>query len=224
MDAQPRDGKGWLETTPAKKFSTGEFGKLITYFPSRKSSTMVPCESLLEADFCLYLEYLPPIRHYDRCPFRFLLKSESRTPRRYTPDFMAILDNGSTVLYEVKPDILHAEGRDREKIEQFQSMLAEHGYLLEVIVESRFRQPAIIKNLSHLYHSSFGYSDSGITQVVSRIAESPQQKISSRQLLAMPDPPSAPDIAAAIFFKRIHTNLKRFFDLDSILTLVSNHE
>lgn len=221
MKAQTGDLSGRLEATPAKRFRTGECGKLITYFPSRKSGAMVPCESLLEADFCLYLEYLPRVQRYSRSPVRFILKGESKTPSRYTPDFMAILYDydQSIVFYEIKPDILQAEGRDKKKIERFQSVLAEHGYRLEIIVESQFRQPALIANLAYLYHASYGYSDSGISQVVRQIAESPQQSLSPRQLLSMPDPPAPCDIAAALFLKKLHTNMKRFFDLDSILTL-----
>ncbi|MCY1294078.1 hypothetical protein D9M68_458470 [compost metagenome] len=221
MKAQATDPRSWLETTPAKQFRTGEYGKHITYFPSRKSGAMVPCESFLEADFCLYLEYLPRVRRYSRSPVRFILKGGSSTPHRYTPDFMATLYDETVVFYEIKPDILLAEGKQRDKIQRFQSALAEHGYLLEIIVESQFRHPALIANLAYLYHASFGYSDSGIRQVINQVAESPQKGLSPRQLLSMPAPPAPADIAAAIFLKKLRTNLNRFFDLDAILRLES---
>lgn len=217
------DLRAQLETTPSKKFRTGEYGKLITYFPSRKSGAMVPCESLLEADFCLYLEYSTRVRRYSRSPVQFILKGESKTSIRYTPDFLVTFNDHdgdrSSIFHEIKPDILWAEGKDKKKIERFQTVLAEYGLQLQVTLESDFRLPALMANLAYLYHASYGYSETGVNQVVHQVTQSPQHCLSPRQLLSMPEAPASCDIAAAIFLKRIHINMKRFFNINSVLSL-----
>ncbi|MOA07813.1 hypothetical protein D3C78_1275360 [compost metagenome] len=113
--------------------------------------------------------------------------------------------------------------KTREKMQAIIRILAKEGYPLELIGESSFRNPAITSNLNYLYGASFGSTTSGVFRVVQLIEESSQKKLTARQLLDTPFPPSAADIAAAIFSQKVHIDLNRFFSIDSVISSKSKN-
>ncbi|AOE86747.1 TnsA endonuclease N-terminal domain-containing protein [Pseudomonas sp. TCU-HL1] len=208
-----------LMTSPPKKLRTGEYGKHITYFPSQKNREYISCESLLESDFCLYLEYLPAVQRYISHPIRFILNFGPTKTLKYTPDFFVKLADGSWVFYEIKPDSQLEGSRTQEKLLCFQRALAEHGYLLETIAESHFRKPTLFHNLNYLYAHSFGATQLGIARVVHIVEDAPSRTIRVHQLLEVLNPPTVSDIASAVFNRKVHANLNRFFSTQTQISV-----
>lgn len=70
-------------------------------FPSRKNGRMVHHEGMLELDAIYLFEVSPLIAAYAEQPRRYQYLDGDRL-RKYTPDFELVLNDGSTVLVEVK--------------------------------------------------------------------------------------------------------------------------
>lgn len=70
--------------------------------PSMKLGRMVECESMLEGDVVLLLEYSPGVLSYQEQP-ALINYSDGEKIRAYFPDFEALLSDGSLVHLEIKP-------------------------------------------------------------------------------------------------------------------------
>lgn len=70
--------------------------------PSTKLGRMVECESILEGDVVLLLEYSPGVLSYKEQP-ALIHYWDGEEMRAYFPDFEALLSDGSRVHLEIKP-------------------------------------------------------------------------------------------------------------------------
>lgn len=81
-----------------RRFRSGKVGKRIVFFSSYKNKGMMPCESRLESDNCLNLEFDTTVVSYRVQPFTMLIsQSES-----YTPDTVHVDRFGNYFIREVK--------------------------------------------------------------------------------------------------------------------------
>lgn len=73
-------------------------------FPSRKLGRMVHCESLVEKDAVLHIEYDPDICFYQEQPAEILYYQEDGAVKKYYPDFLIRRQDGSQLFIEVKKE------------------------------------------------------------------------------------------------------------------------
>lgn len=89
--------------------------------PSTKLSRMVECESILEGDVALLLEYSPGVLSYQEQPTRIQYWDGERM-RTYVPDFEVRLLDGARIHLEVK----HSRDLAKPKIAEKYRAIATH--------------------------------------------------------------------------------------------------
>jgi len=129
------------------------YGKHLLFFPSRKTHVQVICHSVLEADYCVHLEYDPMVVRYCSQPAELQLEVDGRL-RRYWPDFR--IDNANHHYYtEVKPNFEELSTRVLATLHSAQALLREQGSYLNFADVRSIRQADRLKNLKFLYFHSF---------------------------------------------------------------------
>lgn len=88
---------------PVRKAVTRSGKHFRAKFPSRKLRRMVLVESILEAHAALILEHRSDVASYEEQPSVEIYYEADGTPHKYVPDFLATLEDGSSVHIEVKP-------------------------------------------------------------------------------------------------------------------------
>lgn len=87
---------------PVRKVVTGRRRGVTGYVPSRKGGGLVPFESILERDLIDRMKEEAGIAAFLAQPETFRWRRDGRA-RRYTPDFLVVLDDGMRIYREVKP-------------------------------------------------------------------------------------------------------------------------
>lgn len=162
----PPDLSDSIHVFSAKPPSHGRYGRRVTKFPSRKNRGGITCDSLLEADFCLLLERDADIVSYISQPC-----SVESVPHRtcYTPDFMATLENGDEVYYEIKCDRRMNSRRTVMIREIYQEVFAQCNRTLVTVDESQIIRRLQRGDLGQLYWYSFNSTSSKALRVVRKI-------------------------------------------------------
>ncbi|WP_281659878.1 TnsA endonuclease N-terminal domain-containing protein [Microvirgula aerodenitrificans] len=88
--------------TPARQVVAHTGGIVRGKFPSAKAGRMVAFESLLERDALYLCDFSESVTGIREQPFTLPFTDGTRV-RRYTPDFALKLEDGSTLVLEVKP-------------------------------------------------------------------------------------------------------------------------
>ncbi|QQX57097.1 TnsA endonuclease N-terminal domain-containing protein [Pseudomonas chlororaphis] len=199
-----------LTFTPARRVVSGRYGRLVTFFASQKNNGPVGCESLLEADFCVYLEYLPSIINYQAQPFTICSQAPDL---RYTPDFIATLDDGRKVLYEIKSNSAGRDPKWQERRACLEQLLGINGLNFEYVEEHQFRLPIVLDNLRTLYHFGFNGKPTGIPPIIRLLLRQPDQHATIGQLVRLGAPQE--DVTFALFHQFLGCNLQHPLDLQS---------
>ncbi|MBD1554825.1 MULTISPECIES: TnsA endonuclease N-terminal domain-containing protein [Pseudomonas] len=189
-----------VETIPRRH---GRMGSQVTKFASRKNRSVVVCESLLEAAFCLELERRNDVVSYAAHPFTLEFNG---TNFRYTPDFLVSFSNGSQRLIEVKNNQSFEDNATCSRIARYAELLALHGCLLEYLAASDFSHPTRTANLAFLYHQAFSSYGQSTVKLCALLA-SRQQPMSIGALLDLAFTPMS--IAHAIFYGAVGIDLSR---------------
>lgn len=183
----------------------GKYGRLVTFFASVKNHGPMACETLLEADFCLYLERWHQINSYQAQPFTLRLADENIC---YTPDFLALCGAKNTVvIYEVKSRTGATDSvwlRRRATLENF---FDAHQITFRVVEEDDIRPNGVIINLRYLYHVGYdgtSHSDEVVRKVVQQL---PDQHSTIAYLVQIGVAEQA--IAHALFHDCIQVDLHR---------------
>src|SRR5690606_9776099 len=79
-----------------RKVNKSRSGLGVNFFPSLKNKAMMPCESKLERDSCLELEFNKSVIAYRVQPFTIQLSSSET----YTPDSIQLNDLGGYIVRE----------------------------------------------------------------------------------------------------------------------------
>lgn len=122
-------------------------------FPSRKTGRMVHYEGLLERDAIYLFETSPLIESYGEQPTTIRFPDGGRL-RRYTPDFVLDLKNGSQILVEVKPLRSLEQADVRHKLAQVRKYLQQQGQTFLVLTDAEIRQQPRLDNLKWLYRQT----------------------------------------------------------------------
>lgn len=136
----------------AKQLPKGTWSKSIRYFYSMKNQTRFWCESLLERDALLLLEFDEDIEAYKAQPMSLTYRNASGRECRYTPDqLIKIKSSKKFVFREVKP----SERVNNEiiaKIELINQHIKKvYRTSLEIITSKEIRIGSRIENLNKLY-------------------------------------------------------------------------
>lgn len=117
--------------------------------PSKKLGRMVECESILEGDVCLLLEYSPGVVSYQEQP-ALIQYWDGEKLRHYFPDFEVLLLDGSRVHLEVK----HSHKLTKPKIEDKYRAIAAHYQRTQIqfriVTELECRREPLHSNLRRL--------------------------------------------------------------------------
>ncbi len=133
-----------------RKLWKGITGKRIVFFPSIKNKGQMPCESRLEADNCLDLEFNNEIKSYRTQPFTIKLNSKDT----YTPDTLHIDKFGSLTVREVKFSGALECNKLRIRLTQIRSVFLKQGISFEVLTEKHLQIYPQIENRKYLYRCS----------------------------------------------------------------------
>lgn len=135
---------------PARHLSRGRPGKQIVHFPSLKNEGVVVCESRLEADFCLWLEYDKGVVTYQPqpCQARLLVDGNFHA---YTPDFLSTSLTGGRKLWEVKPDGVCRWPAYLRKMIVAAAHFRAQGQDFELVTSVVIRRDPELRNLHWLY-------------------------------------------------------------------------
>ena len=193
---------------PSKPLAFGKPRKLVTFVASRKNQVSIGCESLLEADFCIHLEYQAAIAAYQSQPFTICFTG-SKT--RYTPDFLATLVDGDQVVYEVKSCAGARNRRWQSRRALLEQLFSRNGLRFECVEERQFCHPVQMQNLRTLYHLGYNGSLANVPYMLRLLREQTQKTVSIRFLLKQGVPQA--DITCALFHQRLHCNLQRPLNL-----------
>lgn len=206
MIDQLREVASATESAPPRH---GRMGSLVTMFSSRKNASVIACESLLEAAFCLELERRIDVIHYEAHPCTLNFHGSKY---RYTPDFLVCFADGSQRLVEVKNDQSYNDKATSARIARYSEILAEHGCILEYLAAEHFFRRDRTHNLAFLYQQSFHCSGEGTNKLLTLIA-SRQAPTSVGQLLDLNFLSS--HIAHAIFYSALDVDLSRKITCES---------
>lgn len=114
--------------------------------PSTKLNRMVECESILEGDAALLLEYSPGVLSYQEQPTRIQYWDGERM-RTYVPDFEVRLLDGARIHLEVK----HSRDLAKPKIAEKYRAIAMHyqqtPVLFRIVTELECRREPLRTNL-----------------------------------------------------------------------------
>ena len=142
-------GQG-IRNQPVRTIGRGHPGQQTVHFPSRKNEGVVICESRLEADFCLWLEYDLEVVSYRPQPQTIPLFVDA-VLHRYTPDFLAVYFTGEEKAWEVKPHGVYQWPAYLRKIAAAKEYFAAQGQGFELITDEAIRRQPHLRSLRWLY-------------------------------------------------------------------------
>lgn len=131
----------------ARHIKWGQRGKRIVFFPSYKNALSMPCDSKLEEDHCLLLEYLPKVVRYRTQPFTLSL-TDNQT---YTPDVLIEKEDGSYSVVEVKVSATLEHPEIRKKLSIVKTIFEKSNISFLVITEKEIHKKSNHENRKELY-------------------------------------------------------------------------
>jgi len=123
------------------------------FFPSLKNGVSVGCESYLEAECCLLLEYDRDVTRYHAQPHCYEW-IDAEQHYRYTPDFRVHCIDGSSYLIEVKQDFEHIKQTYKDKLVSFSELCRNHGWLYQKWSMAQIQSQVNFDTLRYLYSRS----------------------------------------------------------------------
>lgn len=196
---------------------TGQYGKHITAFPSKKNLATRMCDTLLEANFCILLERWKPVKSYET---QSLTYNFSNINRRYTPDFLVHFIDGSTSAYELKNEIALEDKHLAQQLTELKIYFNKIGICYEWLGRSRLPKPALMNNLRYLYFHSYGANPQGYNRLKSYLSTSSTECSTIKSILNAGF--RSEDIAYSLFHGDINCNLETPIDCNSYIW-VSRH-
>ncbi|MNG99983.1 hypothetical protein D3C76_88910 [compost metagenome] len=148
----PAEFSNIINLNPAHPPKRGRYGRRVTRFPSRKNHCSVPCDSLLESDFCLLLERDPRVVKYESHPVT-VHSLEHRA--RYTPDFCVHYSNGDEIFYEVKITERMTSPRSVMTRTVFEPVFATCGATLVTVTSAQIQEGPSLVALEKWYQYAF---------------------------------------------------------------------
>lgn len=194
----------------ARNIKRGRKGVHIVYFPSRKNSRVIVCESKLEADFCQWLEFDPEVISYKPQPVTICIRVEGKI-KEYTPDFQVSYRLRPDVFYEVKPASVNTWDDYMEMMKQVEQHFIYHGVGFKLKLDTEIRIEPFLGNLKFLY-SKIHHVTENETNYLIHCMTRLGGEAAYHELLGMAGAPSLGALAKAIYDKLIDVDLSTMFD------------
>jgi len=139
-----------IQKTPRQVLNKGRPGSRVTFFPSRKMGKPVACGNLMQADFCLHLEYRRDVKGYECRPDT--LQSEGL---RFKADFLLTRQDDSLV-YVKLPNAFQGDSGSPEWKQKIKDLLLDDSATVEWLLPEDMPRSVVSSNLRYLYFYSFG--------------------------------------------------------------------
>lgn len=188
------------------------FGKHLLFFPSRKTRSQLICHSVLESDYCIFLEYDPGVVSYCSQPEALVVTVRGRQCR-YQPDFQ-IETVDQTSYTEVKHDFDEISTRIMSKLQAARSLLRTQGSELVFADIDSIRAGSKLRNLKFLYFHSFNVSADEFGECL-RLLSMLRYPVTLRSLLHHPHNVRERAIYRAMFEQSLEFDLNERMTLDS---------
>lgn len=117
--------------------------------PSIKLGRMVECESILEGDVVLLLEYSPGVLSYQEQPV-LINYWDGEKIRAYFPDFEVLLSDGSRVHLEIKPSKKLRNLKIAEKYRAIATYYNQTAIQFRIVTKLECRREPLRSNLRRL--------------------------------------------------------------------------
>lgn len=117
--------------------------------PSMKLGRMVECESILEGDVVLLLEYSPGVLSYQEQP-ALINYWDGEQMRAYFPDFEVLLSDGSRVHLEIKPSTKFGKPKIAEKYRAIATHYKNTPIQFRIVTEQECQREPLRSNLRRL--------------------------------------------------------------------------
>jgi hypothetical protein len=191
-----------MENLARAPLTKGRPGSRVTFFPSKKNGGPVACSNLMQADYCVHLEY-----RQDVCTYQCRPPTLCSEALRYKADFLVGLNSGAKVYLKFLPPDDQPGALTRSQKQAVEAMLRDHDLLFSWLARADLPHPLVSYNLRYLYHHSFGSSQRAARQVSARVAVMPEQRATFEALLTSGATPA--DISHAIFLDELRINLEQ---------------
>lgn len=119
-------------------------------FPSRKNGHSMECHSVLEAAYCIWLEYAPEVVRYYTQPHTFSWIDTGQR-YRYTPDFFVVLMHGDSYFTEVKHDFTKQRESRLAKLDSFHALCLQEGWSFQRRDQQQITGSTMFHTLQALY-------------------------------------------------------------------------
>lgn len=154
---------------PARKLTKSRQGVQLVQFPSIKNARTINCESSIESDFALLLEYDDNVVGYKAQPHTYTLFGTEGNQIKYTPDFEVFYKNSPPRLFEIKPDPWKLDPQLVDKLQFIINYFHNEGIELEVVSASQIRKQPLISNLRKIYSQIHAVNDSSYKHLESEL-------------------------------------------------------
>ena len=191
-----------MENLARAPLTKGRPGSRVTFFPSRKNGGPVACGNLMQADYCVHLEYRPDVLSYQCRPPTLCCGA-----LRYKADFLVALNRGPAVYLKFLPPGDQPGAFTRTQQQAVEAMLRDRDLLFSWLASKDLPHALVSNNLRYLYHYSFGSSQRAARQVRAQVTALAEQRATFEALLASGATPA--DISHAIFLDELWINLEQ---------------
>lgn len=167
--------------SPARKLKKSAV-KNIVRFPTRKSTgnKTILVESLLEAAYCLHLEFDEKVTEYFPQPKTFQVPAIDGTTFTYTPDFEVVYGCGRIAFVEVKPMNDLSDKDLLQRLNDFEKFINQQGYGFLLATDEEIYNFPRFNNFERLYR--FKHRSDINAQKVECLKRSIPNKITFRSL------------------------------------------
>jgi hypothetical protein len=191
-----------MENLARVLLTKGRPGSRVTFFPSRKNASSVACGNLLQADYCVHLEYRPDVLTYQCRPPTVRCEA-----LHYKADFLVVLNSGPAIYLKFLPPGDQPGALTLNQQQAVEAMLHDRELLFSWIVPKDLPHALVSYNLRTLYHYSFGSSQRAARQVSAQVTALAEQRATFEALLA--SGASSADICHAIFLNDLRVDLEQ---------------
>jgi hypothetical protein len=136
---------------PARKIKKSAVKNIVRFAPIKSNNgKSILVESILEAKYCLHMEFDPNVISYFPQPKTFNLGDDE--PRvSYTPDFEVNMVDGNLMFVEVKPEYRARSDYYQEVFSHFKSYLDGTNAKFLLVSESNIDAQPLLSNYQKLY-------------------------------------------------------------------------
>lgn len=199
-----------VERMVRKTLTKGRPGSRVTFFPSQKRGEPVACGNLMQADFCVHLEYSQTVMTYECRPPTLRFGDID-----FKADFLLTLHDGSQVYHRFLLPDDPVYGRSPVQRGAVETQLVIGDASVQWLTPAEIPPRLVTSNLRYLYHHSFGSTRLGALKVYRHVMSLADHRATVGSLLARGI--AAQDISRAIFSHALRIDLERMLTAQTVV-------